>query len=213
MIPAPASGAEKMILNIFWGVLLSPKRQFAAARKMAMRGNMAISNGIIGAPMRRRMFLGSLFCTAVAAPSARAAADKAAPDKAKTASLTALREEADFAAPPHRVYEALLDEKQFASLTGAPAKINRSEGGTSSLFGGAILARNVELVADKRIVQAWRDPAWGPGIHSIVKFELTPRGAGTHLVLDHTGFPAGQYSDLDSGWHEHYLEPLKKFLR
>jgi len=137
----------------------------------------------------------------------------AAPGKAGTASLTALREEADFAASPHRVYEALLDEKQFSRFTGAPAKINRSEGGALSLFGGAIVARNVELVADKRIVQAWRDPAWAPGIHSIVHFELTSMGAGTHLVLDHTGFPAGQYSELDSGWHEHYLEPMKKFLR
>jgi activator of HSP90 ATPase len=174
---------------------------------------MANSNEITGGLMRRRLFLGSLFGTAVAAASARAAADKAAPDKTKTASLTALREETDFAAPPHRVYEALLDEKQFASFTGAPAKINRSEGGTLSLFGGQIVARNVELVPDTRIVQAWRDAAWAPGIHSIVKFELTPHGAGTHLVLDHTGFPAGQFSDLDSGWHEHYLEPMKKFLR
>jgi len=174
---------------------------------------MANSNEILGAPMRRRLFLGSFFWSAIAATAARAAPEKAANDKAKIASLTALREEADFAAPPHRVYEALLDEKQFASFTGAPAKINRTEGGALSLFGGAILARNVELVADKRIVQAWRDAEWAPGIHSVVKFELTPRGAGTHLVLDHTGFPAGQFSDLDSGWHEHYLEPMKKFLR
>jgi activator of HSP90 ATPase len=171
---------------------------------------MTISNDITGRLMRRRLFLGSFFGIAVAAASAKAAP---APDKAKSASLTALREEADFAAPPHRVYEALLDEKQFASFTGAPAKINRSEGGALSLFGGQIVARNVELVADTRIVQAWRDAAWAPGIHSIVKFELTPHGAGTHLVLDHTGFPAGQFSDLDSGWHEHYLEPMKKILR
>jgi len=137
----------------------------------------------------------------------------AAPGKTGTASLTSLREEADFAASPHRVYEALLDEKQFSRFTGAPAKINRTEGGALSLFGGAIVARNVELVADKRIVQAWRDPEWASGVHSIVRFELTSMGAGAHLVLDHTGFPAGQYSELDSGWHEHYLEPMKKFLR
>ena len=168
---------------------------------------MAISNDIIGG---RRLFLGSLFWLAFGARAAGAAPDKAA--EARTASLTALHEEADFAAPPHKVYEALLDEKQFASFTVAPAKINRTEGGTLSLFGGAITARNVELVADRRIVQAWRDADWAPGIHSIVKFELTPRGAGTHLVLDHTGFPAGQYSDLEPGWREHYIEPMKKLF-
>jgi activator of HSP90 ATPase len=135
----------------------------------------------------------------------------AAPDK--TASLTALREEEGFAVPPHRVYQALLDEKQFSAFTGAPAKIDPSEGGAMSLFGGAIMARNVELVPDRRIVQAWRDPAWPPGVYSMLKFELTAKGTGTHLVLDQTGFPAGQFSDLDSGWHEHYLAPMKKYFR
>jgi activator of HSP90 ATPase len=189
------------------------RRQFVAAKRLIGRANMAVSSGLTGAIMRRRMFLGSLFGTVIAATSAGAAPDKAVADKAKTAYLTALREEADFAAPPHRVYEALLDEKQFANFSGASAKIDRSEGGALSLFGGQIVAHNVELVPDKRIVQAWRPADWAPGIHSIVKFELTPRGAGTHLVLDHTGFPAGQFSNLDSGWHEHYLEPMKKFLR
>ena len=159
---------------------------------------------------RRRAIMSSLACLGAGLTAAPAIA---APSKAGTASLTALRQEADFAAPPHRVYEALLDEKQFTSFSGAPAKIDRAEGGTLSLFGGAIVARNVELVADKRIVQAWRDSDWAPGIYSIAKFELTPRGAGTHLVMDQTGFPAGQFSDLDPGWREHYWEPMKKFLR
>ncbi len=82
-------------------------------------------------------------------------------------------------------------KSNFPASPGAPAKINRTEGGALSLFGGQIVARNVELVADKRIVQAWRDPQWAPGIHSIVKFELTPRGTGTHLVLDQTGISGG----------------------
>lgn len=161
--------------------------------------------------MRRRVLTGGL--SGILAVAAVAPALAAPAGKAKTASLTSLRQEADFAVPPHRVYEALLDEKQFTAFSGAPAKINRGEGGVLSLFGGQITARNLELVADKRIVQAWRDAAWGPGIHSIVKFELTPQGSGTHMVLDHTGFPAGQFTELDSGWREHYLEPMKKYLR
>lgn len=168
---------------------------------------MAFSNQSAFVSMQRRSVVGGVLWTMLAAMPAGAATDKS-----KTALLTSLREEQDFSAAPHRVYEALLDEKQFSLFTGAPARINRTEGGTLSLFGGGIVARNVELVPDKRIVQAWRDPQWASGIYSIVKFELTPRGSGTHLVLDHTGFPAGQFSDLEPGWHEHYLEPMKKFL-
>ena len=45
-----------------------------------------------------------------------------------------------------------------------------------------------------------------------VKFELTPAGKGTQLVLDHTGFPPGHYDHLYSGWGEHYWTPLKRYL-
>jgi activator of HSP90 ATPase len=61
-------------------------------------------------------------------------------------------------------------------------------------------------------VQAWRPASWGPGVYSIVKFELKPQGSGTIVVLDHTGFPEGKYDDLYDGWPERYWEPLKKFL-
>ena len=37
-------------------------------------------------------------------------------------------------------------------------------------------------------------------------------GAGTTIVFDHTGFPAGEFDHLDWGWKNHYWEPLQKFL-
>jgi activator of HSP90 ATPase len=75
-----------------------------------------------------------------------------------------------------------------------------------------IVGRNIELVSNQRIVQAWRPTHWDPGIYSIAHFEFNPRDAETTLVFDHTGFPAGEYDHLDSGWHSHYWDPLKKFL-
>jgi hypothetical protein len=35
---------------------------------------------------------------------------------------------------------------------------------------------------------------------------------GTLIVLDHRGFPDGEYDNLYTGWNEHYWEPLMKFL-
>jgi activator of HSP90 ATPase len=124
-----------------------------------------------------------------------------------------VHQEVDFAAAPHRVYEALLDEKRFSAFAGMPVTIRREEGGAFSLFGGVIVGRNVELVADRRVVQAWRDKAWDPGVYSLVRFELTPRGRGTHLVLDQTGYPPGEFHSLSIGWPAHYWEPMKKTLR
>ena len=137
---------------------------------------------------------------------------KQTPGTAANQTRTSIHEESNLKASPQRIYELLLDSKQFATLTGMPADIDPKAGGAFSMFGGVIVGRNVELVTNQRIVQAWRPTHWGPGVYSIVKFELKPQGAESILVLDHTGFPEGDYDSLDWGWHNHYLGPLKKFL-
>jgi uncharacterized protein YndB with AHSA1/START domain len=128
-----------------------------------------------------------------------------------------IRKEIDFKASPRRVYEALLDAKQFSAFTGAPADIQPEAGGVFSCFGGFIFGRNIELVPEKRIVQAWRVRAWPEGVYSIVAFELQPRGTGTHVTLTHDGFPAEMRAHLngemqDGGWHREYLDPLQRYL-
>ena len=85
-------------------------------------------------------------------------------------------------------------------------------GGTFSLFGGHIIGRHIELVPNKRIVQAWRVVDWDPGLYSIAKFELAEQGPGTKIVFDHTGFPKGKAEHLAAGWKANYWEPLVKFL-
>jgi activator of HSP90 ATPase len=118
----------------------------------------------------------------------------------------------DYKTKPERIYQALLDAKQFSAFSGLPAEIEPRPGGTFKLFAGQIEGRNVELVANQRIVQAWR-PAWWPaGEYSLARFELVAREAGTRIVFDHTGFPEDQREHLTDGWREHYWEPLHKYL-
>ena len=66
---------------------------------------------------------------------------------------TTLHYQVDFKASPQRVYDALLDAKQFAAFSGLPAEIDPKPGGTFSLFSAQIVGRNVELVPGQRIVQ------------------------------------------------------------
>jgi len=126
-------------------------------------------------------------------------------------SATAIHQEVDFQASPKLIYETLLDSKQFAAFSGFPAEIDRQPGGAFKCFGGIITGRNIELVPNKRIVQAWRS-SWPEGIYSIVKFELKEQGTGTRLILDHSGFPDGTMEHLEEGWKSHYWEPLRKYL-
>ena len=127
-------------------------------------------------------------------------------------SRTSLHQEIGLKATPQRIYEILLDSRQFAAFTGMPAEIDPKAGGTFSMFGGHIVGRNVELVSGTRIVQAWRPAHWDPGVYSIVRFELRPQDSGGKVILDHTGFPEGDYDQLFDGWNGHYWQPLAKYL-
>jgi activator of HSP90 ATPase len=135
------------------------------------------------------------------------------PNSAAMLKSITLHQEVDFKASPKRVYEALLDAKQFSSLTSMPAEIDRTVGGAFSLFGAHIVGRIVELVPDQRIVEAWRPVDWPEGAYSIARFELKPHGTGTHLIFDHTGFPEGQHDHLVSGWKTNYWDNLIKYLK
>ena len=137
---------------------------------------------------------------------------KEAPSTAANQARTSLHQEIELKASPQRIYEILLDSKQFVAFTGMPATIDPPAGGAFSMFGGMIVGRNIELIPNQRIVQAWRPTHWDPGIYSVVKFELKPQGSSTLLILDHTGFPEGEYDSLFKGWGLRYWDPLKKYL-
>ena len=123
-----------------------------------------------------------------------------------------IHQEISLPGSPGRAYAALLSSETFTRLSGAPATIDGKEGGAFSCFGGMILGRTIELVPDRRIVQAWRVKTWPEGAYSIVRFELTGSGAETRLVMDHDGYPDADRPHLDGGWHKMYWEPLRTEL-
>ncbi len=172
----------------------------------------------VGATSRRQMIARSAIAlTSLAAGSnlrgstlQESMAQTPATDENKA--RTSLHQENEFKSTPQRIYEILLDSKQFASFTGMPAEIDSKAGGAFFLFGKMIEGRNIEVVPAQRIVQAWRPADWPAGLYSLVRFELRPNGSGCTVVLDHSSFPAGGYDHLSLGWKDHYWEPLKKFL-
>ena len=94
-----------------------------------------------------------------------------------------IHQEVTLEAAPERVYRLLTDEAQFAAATGRTAKIDATEGGAFSIFGGYIQGREIELAPGKRIVQSWRGSDWAPGAHSLVRLTLTPARSGPRREL------------------------------
>jgi activator of HSP90 ATPase len=124
--------------------------------------------------------------------------------------MATIQQEISFAAPPTKVYEALVNMDRFSEVTGAPAGGASTEGGEFSAFGGHVTGRHVELVPDKRVVQAWRAKTWPEGVYSIVRFELRADGAGTKLSFAHDAFPEDQAEHLAKGWKTNYWENIAK---
>ncbi|MFZ0803016.1 MAG: SRPBCC family protein [Terriglobales bacterium] len=168
------------------------------------------------APTRRQVIGGGAVAFACLALGAvRAGAQQTMTETPSTGAdktRTYLHQEVNFKADPHRIYDILLDSKKFSAFSGEPATISPEAGGAFALFKGVIVGRNIELVPDRRIVQAWRPAYWEPGVYSLVKFELQPQDSQTRVILDHTGFPEGHFASLSSGWKEHYWERLTKYL-
>ena len=137
----------------------------------------------------------------------------------------AIHQEVTFKATRARVYAALTRTAEFdkvvrlsAAMKGGipadapPTAISGVAGGTFTLFGGYVTGRQIELVPDQRIVQAWRAGSWKAGAYSIARFELADEGMGCRLEFDHTGFPAGEAGHLATGWHVNYWTPLANSL-
>ena len=171
----------------------------------------------VQSPTRRRL-LASAGLAAIPLSTLAAAGD----DISRAAE--SIHQERVFRASRSRIYDALTDVRQFAKiveLSGAmqsmppgtkAAEISHEVGGEFTIFGGHIVGRQLELVPNQRIVQAWRVVGWKPGDYSIAKFDLIEQGAQTKIVFDHKGIPQGTAEHLASGWEEHYWEPLRRFL-
>jgi activator of HSP90 ATPase len=120
-----------------------------------------------------------------------------------------IRQSATLHASPHAVYEALMDSRQHAKITGSPARISRKVGGAISAYGGYISGTNLELEPDRKIVQAWTASEWPAGHLSRVTFRLTPVKAGTRIDFTHSGVPDRFFDDIKQGWIDNYWQPLR----
>ena len=149
---------------------------------------------------------------------------RAVSDDGISRTAEAIHQEPVFTASRKRVYEALTDAAQFHKVTllsdamrsgmapgMRPTEISKDPGSAFVLFGGYITGRQLELVPNERIVQAWR-AGWAPGDYSIVRFELADNGSGTKIVFNQAAFPQGKAESLARGWKANYWEPLEKFL-
>jgi len=120
---------------------------------------------------------------------------------------------ATIAATPKQIYKAWLDGKEHAAFTGEAAESDPRVGGHFTAFGDYIKGTNLELVPNKKIVQAWRTTEFSDG-HGDSRLEITLEkvNGGTKVTLNHTGIPDGRGESYKDGWKKFYFRPLKKYF-
>jgi activator of HSP90 ATPase len=123
-----------------------------------------------------------------------------------------IRQSITIKARPHEIFETLMDSQRHSQLTGHKAFISRRIGGRVETFDESIIGMNLELVADRKIVQTWRSCHWPEDYHSKVTFLLDQFNGHTRLTFVQTGVPQEDYERIKQSWYENYWEPLKTML-
>ena len=114
---------------------------------------------------------------------------------------------------PKALYELYIDAKKHSTVTGAPAIISTKEGTKFSAHGGYITGKNLQLVKDKLIVQAWRAEDWQKSdIDSTFIINLEQDGKDVILHAIHANLPDKHADEINKGWHDYYWKPWKKYL-
>jgi len=113
-------------------------------------------------------------------------------------------------APVDKVWDALINPNQIEKWGGGPAEMNDQEGSEFKLWGGDIYGKNIKVIKNKMLVQEWIEGDWDKP--SIVTFNLNDSDGKTTVELIHTDIPDNQAKDIEEGWRDYYMIPLKELV-
>jgi activator of HSP90 ATPase len=118
-----------------------------------------------------------------------------------------------FSCSPEALFEMYMDSAKHSASTGAAAQVTRRVGGRFTAFDGALSGRNLLIVPNRLIVQAWRSTAFkrdDPDSILVLEFSKTGGGAKVHMV--HANVPAQDHQGVSKGWPKFYWKPWKAYL-
>jgi len=113
-------------------------------------------------------------------------------------------------ASPEEVWEALVNPNYIEEWGGGSAKMDSKVGTEFELWSGDIHGKNIEVLKNRKLVQEWYSGDWQEP--SIATFILFGGDRGTRLELIHEKVPKEDIKDIDQGWKDYYLGPIKEYL-
>ena len=76
-------------------------------------------------------------------------------------------------ASPRTVFQMLIDPRKHSKFTGMKATLEHKVGGKFTAYGKDLAGFTLEVIPNKKIVQAWRANDWPKGHYSLVTFTFS----------------------------------------
>ncbi len=125
----------------------------------------------------------------------------------------AIQQSVEFEASPATLFEMYVDSRKHSNATGAPAKVSRKAGAVFTAFDGALRGKNLLVVRNKMIVQAWRSSAFKKtDADSILVLTFSKTPSGTRVDLVHVNVPEQDHRGVTEGWTKYYWDPWRAYL-
>jgi activator of HSP90 ATPase len=111
------------------------------------------------------------------------------------------------------LFDTYLDSKKHTAVTGGKARISNKVGAKFTAWNGVLSGRNLQIVPNRMIVQAWRSVHFKPGdADSILVLEFSKAPGGGRIDLVHVNVPPQDHKGVKGGWPKYYWKPWKKHL-
>ncbi len=118
-----------------------------------------------------------------------------------------------FAASARELFAIYTNSKKHSAATGQKATVSNKPGGRFSAFAGSISGRNLVVVPNRLIVQAWRASHWKKtDLDSILIMTFSDSPGGGRIDLVHVGVPQHDHKGVTEGWPNYYWKPWRAYL-
>lgn len=124
-----------------------------------------------------------------------------------------IQQKVKFNIPPEELFKIYMNSKKHSAACGHKTYVSKKVGDNFSvppyLFG-----KNLVIIPKKMIVQAWREHDWKKtDLDSILILSFSKVKGGGLIHLVHANLPDKIYKAIHRGWHIHYWNPWRNYIR
>lgn len=113
-------------------------------------------------------------------------------------------------ASSEKVWEALTNPNLIKRWSGADAIMDDKTGTNFKLWDGDIFGKNIKVEKGEKLVQEWYGGKWDKP--STLTFTFKNLGNKTEVNLLHEDVPDNEAKDIENGWRDYYMNPLKELV-